>query len=392
MSLITAFIIDGDLPIPIVSKLVGHSSLVMTIYYTKVNNGQMRHAMGEAEKRAAHLVTEARAETIRRQGLQPLRHQLIAADGNRSLFEADVPNSACVVFDHGICPMSASACEEGGDLLVENVAQAVYGPVQVGYLGKKNCPKCRFFITGIPFLGGLVAIANEVALEVHAESKRYQDYTSEVERFERERYDSCQANLPDTQQPKLKQAIACQQQSAAKLDSLLADYIAISRYVQGCLKLINKDEQHSENQDTVRLIVADGVSEVGMAYEESKSEYHLLAEICQNATIYQSANPSRAVPLIAQAIDRMAENNGLAPAMFRLSDEQKLVVVNELNRLLLQRLGSWERIDDLFAGDLMLLDIDTHEPALTRISTEIQRLLSNPNSARQVALEVPANE
>ncbi|MNP14906.1 hypothetical protein D3C76_1072440 [compost metagenome] len=71
-----------------------------------------------------------------------------------------------------------------------------------------------------------------------------------------------------------------------------------------------------------------------MAYEESKSEYHLLAEICQNATIYQSANPSRAVPLIAQAIDRMAENNGLAPAMFRLSDEQKLVVVNELNRLL----------------------------------------------------------
>ncbi|MOA03493.1 site-specific tyrosine recombinase XerC [compost metagenome] len=105
VSLITAFIIDGDLPIPIVSKLVGHSSLVMTIYYTKVNNGQMRHAMGEAEKRAAHLVTEARAETIRRQGLQPLRHQLIAADGNRSLFEADVPNSACVVFDHGICPM-----------------------------------------------------------------------------------------------------------------------------------------------------------------------------------------------------------------------------------------------------------------------------------------------
>ena len=71
----------------------------------------------------------------------------------------------------------------------------------------------------------------------------------------------------------------------------------------------------------------------------------------------------------------MAENNNLAPAMFRLTDEQKLIVVNELNTLLIERLGSWERIEDLFSGELMLLDIDAHEPKLTRISTEIQTLL-----------------
>ena len=117
------------------------------------------------------------------------------------------------------------------------------------------------------------------------------------------------------------------------------------------------------------------------------SQYHLLAEICQNATIFQSANPSRAVPLIAQAIDRMAENNGLAPAMFRLDEQQKLVVANELNRLLLHRLGSWERIDSLFSGDLMLLDIDTQEPELTPISAEIKQLFVNPNRARQLTHE-----
>ncbi|MNR53700.1 hypothetical protein D3C85_1737540 [compost metagenome] len=61
--------------------------------------------------------------------------------------------------------------------------------------------------------------------------------------------------------------------------------------------------------------------------------------------------------------------------MFRLTDEQKLIVINELNKLLLERLGSWERIEDLFSGDLMLLDIDAHEPKLTRISMEIQNLL-----------------
>lgn len=394
VSLITAFIIDGGTPIPIISKLVGHSSLVMTIYYTKVNSGQMRQVMGEAEKRIGQLAKEEFSEKIRNQGLHSLRHQLIATDGNRLLLEADVPNSACVVFDHGICPMSASSCDEGGEIIVErqNIYNNIYGPVEVGYLGKKNCPRCRFFVTGVPFLGGLVATANEIALEIHTESKRYQDFTAEVERLEQEFYDVCQKNQPDIQQSKRKQVSALQQQSAAKLDSLLTDYVAINRYIQSCLKLINEDEQDSESQDAVRLITASDFREVGIAFEESNTQYHLLAEICQNATIYLSANPSRALPLIAQAIDRMAENNDLAPAMFRLSDEQKLVVTNELNQLLLQRLGSWEKIDDLFAGDLMLLDVDSYEPKLTRISTEIRQLLSRHSGACQISNEVPANE
>lgn len=81
VSLITAFVADGEAPIHLISKLVGHASLVMTIYYTKLNSEQMRRSMGETEKRAAQIATERDAETIRAHGLQPLRHQLIATDG-----------------------------------------------------------------------------------------------------------------------------------------------------------------------------------------------------------------------------------------------------------------------------------------------------------------------
>lgn len=391
VSLITAFVADGDAPIHLISKLVGHASLVMTIYYTKLNNQQMRRAMGETEKRAAHMATERHAETIRMQGLQSLSHHLITTDGNRSLLESDVPNSACVVFDCGICPMSAASCHVGGQAVVERKTENLYAPVEAGYLGQKNCPRCRFFVTGVPFLGGLVALANELALEIHAESARFQDYAAEIDQLEQAFYDACQASQPDTQQAKRKQASANQQQSAAKLDGLLADYVAVNHYVQGCLKLINEGEQNGESESSVRLIAAGELGEVGVSFEESKTQYHLLAEICQNATIYQSANPSRALPLIAQAIDRMAENNNLAPAMFRLTDKQKLVVINELNHLLLQRLGSWEKIDDLFAGDLMLLDIDSHEPKLSRISTDIQSLLTQ-GATRQLNHEAAIHD
>jgi hypothetical protein len=288
--------------------------------------------------------------------------------------------------------MSAALCHIGGKPVVERKTETTYAPVEAGYLGQKNCPRCRFFVTGVPFLGGLVALANEVALEIHTESARFQGFTIEVDRLDRAFYDADQGNQPDTEQAQRKQASANQQQSAAKLDGLLADYLAVNNYIQGCLKLINESEQGDEGESGVRLIAAGDLAEASAVFEDSETNYHLLAEICQNATIYRSANPSRAVPLIAQAIDRMAENNGLAPAMFRLNDDQKLVVANELTRLLLHRLGSWERIDSLFSGDLMLLDIDADAPELTRISTEIKQLITNPNRASNLTREISINE
>lgn len=230
-------------------------------------------------------------------------------------------------------------------------------------------------------------MANEIALEIHNESARFNGYATEIDRLEQAFYDACQKNQPDNEQARRKQAHANQQQSAAKLDLLLKDYIAVNHYVQGCLKIINESEQSSERESGIRLIVASDLAEISVEFEESEMNYHLLAEICQNAVIFRSGNPSRAVPLISQAIDRMAENNGLAPAMFKLDDDQKLAVANELNKLLLQRLGSWEKIDSLFSGDLMLLDIDAHEPELTRISIEIKNLLSNRCCSHQLRHE-----
>jgi hypothetical protein len=386
VSLITAFIVDGDAPIHLISKLVGHTSLVMTIYYTKLNSEQMRRPMGGVEKLAAQRVTERNVDVIRVDGLSALSGQLIATDGNRSLIESDTPTSACIVFDWGICPMSAAACNVGGEVLFERKHEKIYSPVEAGYLGQKNCTRCRFFVTGVPFLGGLVALANEIALEITTENARYQKYTAKLDSLEQEHYDSCQSGSPFKHEKERKSAVANQQQSAGRLDVFLSDYSAIHGNVQSCLKLINLNEPNAG--DNIRLVISEDVHEMGVAYQESTTSYHLLAEICQNATIYQSANASRAVPLIADAIDRMAENNNLAPAMFRLSNEQKLVVANELNQLLLQRLGSWEKIDELFSGDLMLLDVDANEPELTRVSIEIRRLFSKPNSARQISQEV----
>lgn len=373
VSLITAFIADGEAPIHLISKLVGHASLVMTIYYIRLNHQQMRSAMGEAEKRAALVVTEKNMSDVLANGLDPIKQTLIKTDGNGSLIEEGVPNSACVVFDWGICPMSAASCFNGGEAIFTKQRENLHSPVEFGYLGQKNCVRCRYFVTGVPFLGGLVALGNEIALEIHVESGRFQEFSAEVKRLEEVHYDACQANQPDIYLQQRKQAIANEQQSGSKLDNLLKDYTSIHEYIKLTLKLT--DERY-DSEGKLALIATDSIIKLDVSVRESASQYHLLAEICENAQIYRFSNASRALPLISQAIDRMAANNGLLPSMYRLTERQKLTVVQQLNKLLLLRLGSWERIDDLFSGNTMLMDIDAQSIDPVCMSREIQLILS----------------
>src|SRR5690606_32136439 len=51
VSLITCYIMDAKLPLPVVSKLLaGHSRIIMTVYYTKLTPAVMKDKMTEAEK------------------------------------------------------------------------------------------------------------------------------------------------------------------------------------------------------------------------------------------------------------------------------------------------------------------------------------------------------
>lgn len=50
VSLITAYTMDTRLPLPVISKLlVGHTRLLMTIYYNKITPSVMAEKMKEAE-------------------------------------------------------------------------------------------------------------------------------------------------------------------------------------------------------------------------------------------------------------------------------------------------------------------------------------------------------
>ena len=52
VSQITAMVLDYEIPVPIVAKIVGHSQVIMTIYYTKVDNHKIKKVLSDNEERA----------------------------------------------------------------------------------------------------------------------------------------------------------------------------------------------------------------------------------------------------------------------------------------------------------------------------------------------------
>ena len=85
----------------------------------------------------------------------------IADDGAKQLKCAYSEPSCWLRSDIGICPNGATLCARGGEMIrrvnAAGIDKSVYAPVPGG---SRNCVRCRFFLTGLPFLLPLWAKAS----------------------------------------------------------------------------------------------------------------------------------------------------------------------------------------------------------------------------------------
>jgi len=364
VSLITAYIMDMGMPVEIVMKVVGHSSIVMSIYYCKVTQRDIRQRFEEAEKKILKSQAEATQIAIEQNNIESVKNQLVGS--NQDFIESltnEVPAGNYVFRDYGICPFAASRCHDGGE---EIGATKVHSPAPSGYLGFQNCLRCRHFITGPVFLGGLLSVTNEILLEANDQSdicqhlqKKQGIIKVQMDDLDRQEH---RANLKQqrfdaSQRPPLElkhRKLASEYESAAKkMDMMLCDLQSAYKLIQ-LSQFVANGETKSGDSDLV-LVKMPG-SEIQIEAEDT-SYFQQLNEICENATIYESCNPSRAVAPRSQLLDRMASFNDLAPRLFMLSKEQQLNTGNQLVALFKARLKSWEKVNKLVDGQLKLADL-----------------------------------
>ena len=364
VSLITAYIMDMGMPVEVVMKVVGHSSIVMSIYYCKVTQKDIRQKFEESEKRALKSQADAIQTTIEQNNIESVKNQLVGSNQDLLLsLTNEVPAGNYIFRDYGICPFAATRCDDGGE---EIGATKIQSPVPAGYLGYQNCMRCRHFITGPAFLGGLISLTNEILLEANEQSHicgQLQDkitsinaHLSDLDRQEyianarQQPFDKAQRSPFEFKLRKLESEY---ESAAKKMDMLLCDLQSSYKHIQVCQSISNS--QPEQENERLTLIKSER-SELQIVIEDT-SRFQQLNEICENSAVYESCNPSRAIVPRSQLLDRMAAYNDLAPSLFMLSEKEQLAAGNQVVALLKARLKSWTKINNLINGDIKLADL-----------------------------------
>ena len=368
VSLITAYVIEMGMPVEIIMKIVGHSSVVMTIYYCKISNNEIRRRLEDGEKIALKSEVESIQKTIEQNKIEDVKNKLVGSNEEllRSLTN-EVPAGNYMFRDYGICPYAASRCEDGG---AQSSSDKIYHPVPHGYLGIQNCIQCRHFITGPAFLGGLLAVSNEILLESNDQSDICHNFQSDIIKIEsdlstleREEYIANKTMKPFGKQEErnklevnLRNQESQYESAAKKLDMLLCDLQFSYSHIRRCHQLIN-GQLNNDNQ--LALITTDKAELV--VELDVVSHYQQLQEVCNNAVIYRSCSADKAIYPRTQILDKMAIFNNIMPQLFTLSKEQQLQAGNQIFKLFMSRLKSWEKIQKVVDCQVKLSDLNESE-------------------------------
>ncbi|EGU31130.1 phage integrase family protein, partial [Vibrio ichthyoenteri ATCC 700023] len=374
VSLINAYAYEFGIPLEVIMKLVGHSSIIMAIYYIKSDKtgANLREKMKVGEKEALSNATKTLRSFVEQQRIEECKSQLVGSSVDLlNSLDNSRPASNYLFKDFGICPVGGAFCSEGGCPVATKAN--IYHPVPAGYLGEQNCIQCRFFITGPAFMLGLAATFNEVSLAVNIQSYRYSQLeqkldtvAEKIEVIDHQLYqlktsspnkaavENERKNLVD-ERHHLNSEIETR---AKKLDLYMSDMNAIHRHIHNCQDLINHPSTNSAK--ALQLIVPQ---ELNVSFElDDVSYFHQLSEVCENAELYHSCSDDQAVTRRSQLFDKVMMKNGMQPKFFLLNEEEQLAVGNQLTELMLTRLKGWENVDRLMNGSLMLKDlsIDHH--------------------------------
>ncbi len=207
VSIITALIVEGKVPVQYVQALVGHSRLVMTIYYTKINPLTMMREIAMGFTRASEAEVEAEMRFMQNATVEELRAQLAFNDPESALAALGAsrqPGSRNLMMWMrklgGICPVGGvthntegsltAGCFNGGPLIsgTPNTKKAKYAFVEGG---PGTCVNCRWFITNMRFIGELQAIAENALYRYHEfkdktslQEKKIESIKADYERME----------------------------------------------------------------------------------------------------------------------------------------------------------------------------------------------------------------
>lgn len=387
VSLITALALEGQVPFPVLQKLVGHSRLLMTLYYTKPGATHIRDALLDAAKRLEankeasiqnFLLDTAHDELLQKAicnsvpslaaaipqhpaarnpaGWMPMHHGLCVVGGNTSEVE-----------DNG----TVGGCYNGGANIGSSSAPK-FGPVPGG---SRNCVRCRWFVTEPHYLPALAAHFNTLAYHFDEARNACLAHEQELQDLKKQKADAEDEGQPFARQDAYRQTERVWESAMKRFSDRAEDLVACWRLIERC-----KTALEVPQGDHTLLVAVGTATDVEVAFEETESELLQLVGVCESVEVYPDLEPGKAVFRRSQLLDAVLYRDDLLPVFMQLSEKEQLLAGNAFMRRLAQQinpanpaLGKREVIRVMDAGARLSqhfdLDLTTLLPAAAQVPT-----------------------
>lgn len=336
VSLISYLILDAGLDPVIVSKLIaGHSTIIMTLYYTKIGNLQMREVMEKAEREFFEADQKNHRRFLQEATFEQASKQFAALSDDAFKAGAGAPGPSQVFDDKGICPVGGMRCDEGGAKLIERQNETVYGAVP-GWPRTRNCTSCRFFLTGPAYLPGLMAHANATLERTHASSGHFINLEDRLRELQIEQQSCEEEGRPFLKSMEVEKLEQRHREAEEDASLLINDLNATWVLIQRSLTLLNERRQ----QEGIPLVAAGTMEDIAIGFIETASEFHQLEVVCQNAEIHVNPEVRPAIYRRSQMIDLMLHFNRIPPLLGHFDEKTQLQIGNAVMNLIKARTGS----------------------------------------------------
>lgn len=357
VSLITCYIMDAKLPLPVVSKLLaGHSRMIMTVYYTKLTPAVMKEKMTEADKLLDDKSQESVRTFLKDAEMRQIKCKMAYHDGQA--IEAALVNRNPLGWEnrhHGLCLAggntvrsdelrTVAGCWNGGELIISRGnAGNIYDSVPHG---SENCPRCRWFITDARYLPALNAHLNFMSYKSHEAANLAVKLEGEIEKMDELKYEAESEGKPFIQHNELQALQRRYEKQLVEADEYTKDWIATF----GLIRRIIEIEQGRTESDTANKLVAVGSeSDIKVGFMETESELLQLSLLCEDAEFYPDMlDDVKKTPTIerrTQSLSRFMMRKGYMPQLLMLDKDQQLIAANAMMRQMALQANPTDKLD-----------------------------------------------
>ncbi|WP_257828287.1 gamma-mobile-trio integrase GmtZ [Burkholderia glumae] len=387
VSLITALALDGQVPFSVLQKLVGHSRLVMTLYYTKPGATHIRDVLLDAKAR----LDANKHASIQNFLLDTSHDELVqrAICNSASSIANGIPEHPAarnavgwMPMHHGLCIAGGNAsdstenrtiggCHNGGPIVLPGTAtaNAKYASVPGG---NRNCVRCRWFVTEPHYLPALAAHFNTIAY--HFDEARNACLSNErvLLDLKKQKADAEEANQAFLHLDTFRQAERVWEGSMRRFNDFAEDLTACWRLIERCKVALERAAGTSP-----QLVAVGTASDVHIAFEETESELLQLTGVCEDVELYPDLDAGKAIFRRSQLLDAVLYRDNVSPVFMMLSEEEQLRVGNAFMRRLARQMDPRNPV----LGKRQIINlIDAGSSLSERFGVDFAELLSECNS------------